>query len=170
MTQYVTWDNLLFSKMQFLWQAGAEKFRKKSGTSNVALQYLEIITILNPCYSMRAIHFLCAAQVFSPPREAFLSELSSGQGPVDGDKVDPDTSSYLSVNLKLQITFVFPCFHFLNCAPLFSGLHMDPITQEEQKCLRRNPDKAQTNTFSFTLKKKLLFSGNLWQQSREVCG
>lgn len=150
--------------MQCLWQAEAEKFRKQSGTSNVALQYLEITTILDPCYSMRAIHFLCAAQVLPPP-EAFLSELSSGQGPVDGDKVDLDTSSYLSVSLKLKIMFIFPCFHFLNYAPLFSGLHMDPITQEEQKCLRRNPDKAQANTFSFTLKKK---DALLWQSLAAV--
>lgn len=145
--------------MKFLWQTGAEKFRKQSGTSNVALRYLEINTILDPCYSLRAIHFLHAAWVFSPSPEAFFFELSYGQGPVDGDKVDPNTSFslYLLVNLKLQITFIFPCFQFLNCAPLFSGLHTDPVTQEEQKCLGRNPEKAQATIFSFPLKKKDAF-------------
>lgn len=56
MTQYVTWVNLLFLKQKLLWQAGAKKFRKQSETPNVALQYLEIRTILEPHYSLRAIH------------------------------------------------------------------------------------------------------------------
>lgn len=69
---------------------------------------------------------------------------SYGQGPVDGDKVDPDTSFslHLSVMLKLQIMLTFPCFHFLKYASLFSRLHTEPITQQEQKCLGKSPEKA----------------------------
>lgn len=60
-------------------------------------------------------------------------------------------SLHLLVNLKLQIIPIIPCFYFLSCAPLFSGHHTAPVTQEEQKCLGENPEKAQATIFSFAL-------------------
>jgi len=114
--------------------------------------------------------------VFSPSPEAFFSEFSYGQGPVGRDKVDRDTSFslYLSINLILQTAHLFPFFHFLNCAPLFSGLHTDPVTQKEQKYLGRSPDKAQATIFSFTLKNRcssLAIFGSSQERSvaRSVC-
>lgn len=83
----------------------------------------------------------------------FLVWIALGQRPVGGDKADTDTSLplHLLVNLKLQITLIIPCFHFLTCAPLFSGHHTAPVTQEELECLGKSPEKAQATIFSLSL-------------------
>lgn len=68
---------------------------------------------------------------------------------------------FLTPFSKSEITnyTYFPLLSFSELCFSFLGLHTDPVTQEEQKCLGRNPEKAKATIFSFTLQKDVL----LWQ-------